>query len=45
VLDMKSSRKGAVRAAIEALRRGGANVIGVVVNRTNAPRAVFDAAA
>jgi Mrp family chromosome partitioning ATPase len=45
VLDMKSSRKRAVRTAIETLRRGGANVVGVVVNRAAVPRSVLDAAA
>jgi Mrp family chromosome partitioning ATPase len=45
VLDMKTSRKRAVRAAIEALRRRGANVVGVVVNRAAVPRAALDAAA
>jgi hypothetical protein len=42
---MKSSRKRAVRSAIETLRRGGANVVGVVVNRAAVPRSVLDAAA
>jgi Mrp family chromosome partitioning ATPase len=45
VLDMKTSRKRAVRGAIEALRRGGANVVGVVVNRAAVPRSALDAAA
>jgi capsular exopolysaccharide synthesis family protein len=45
VLDMKTSRKRAVRTAIETLRRGGANVVGVVVNRDAVPRSVMDIAA
>ncbi len=45
VLDMKTSRKRTVRAAIEMLRRGGANVVGVVVNRATVTRSVFEAAA
>ena len=45
VLDMKTSRKRAVREAIEMLRRGGANVVGVVVNRAPVARSVFDVAA
>ncbi|HEY7133637.1 MAG TPA: CpsD/CapB family tyrosine-protein kinase [Acidimicrobiia bacterium] len=45
VLDMKTSRKRAVRASIEALRRGGANIVGVVVNRAAAPRSSVEAAA
>jgi tyrosine-protein kinase len=45
VLDMKTSRKRAVRAAIESLRRGGANLVGVVVNRTSAPRGALEYAA
>jgi capsular exopolysaccharide synthesis family protein len=38
VLDMKTSRKRAVRATIESLERGGANIVGVVVNRASTPR-------
>ena len=38
VLDMKTSRKRAVRATIEALERGGANIVGLVVNRAATPR-------
>lgn len=39
VVDIKSSRKRAVRATIESLERGGANVVGVVVNRASSNRA------
>jgi succinoglycan biosynthesis transport protein ExoP len=38
VLDMKTSRKRAVRATIESLERGGANIVGIVVNRAATPR-------
>ncbi len=38
VLDIKTSRRRQVRASLEALERAGANLIGVVVNRTSAPR-------
>jgi receptor protein-tyrosine kinase len=38
VLDMKTSRKRAVRGTIESLERGGANIVGVVVNRAATPR-------
>ncbi len=35
VLDVKTSRQRAVRQALEALDRAGANLIGVVINRAN----------
>lgn len=38
VLDIKTSRRRQVRQSLEALERAGANLIGVVVNRTTAPR-------
>lgn len=38
VLDIKTSRRRQVRQSLEALERAGANLVGVVVNRTNAPR-------
>jgi capsular exopolysaccharide synthesis family protein len=38
VVDLTTSRRRAVRSAIESLRRGGANLVGVVVNRTTTPR-------
>jgi capsular exopolysaccharide synthesis family protein len=38
VLDMKTSRKRAVRATIDSLERGGANIVGLVVNRAATPR-------
>ncbi len=38
VLDMKTSRKRAVKATIESLERGGANIVGIVVNRAATPR-------
>jgi len=38
VLDTKTSRKRAVRSTIESLERGGANIVGVVVNRASTPR-------
>lgn len=38
VLDIKSSRRRQVRTSLEALERAGANLVGVVVNRTNTPR-------
>lgn len=38
VLDMKTSRKRAVKATIESLERGGANIVGIVVNRASTPR-------
>ncbi len=38
VLDIKTSRRRQVRQALEALERAGANLVGVVVNRTNVPR-------
>jgi succinoglycan biosynthesis transport protein ExoP len=38
VLDMKTSRKRAVKATIESLERGGANIVGLVVNRAATPR-------
>jgi len=42
VLDMKTSRKRAVLASIESLRRAGANVVGVVVNRAPVSRQLVD---
>jgi capsular exopolysaccharide synthesis family protein len=36
VIDIKSSKRRAVRTTIESLERGGANIVGVVVNRTAA---------
>lgn len=38
VLDVKTSRRRQVRQTLEALERAGANLVGVVVNRTAAPR-------
>lgn len=38
VLDVKTSRRRQVRQTLEALERAGANLIGVVINRTTAPR-------
>jgi capsular exopolysaccharide synthesis family protein len=38
VLDMKTSRKRAVRATVESLERGGANIVGIVVNRATTSR-------
>lgn len=38
VLDVKTSRRRQVRQSLEALERAGANLIGVVVNRTTAPK-------
>lgn len=34
VLDLKNSKQQQVRQALEELQRSGANVVGVVVNRT-----------
>jgi capsular exopolysaccharide synthesis family protein len=39
VLDIGSSRKRAVRNTIESLERGGANIVGIVVNRATVPKA------
>jgi capsular exopolysaccharide synthesis family protein len=44
VLDMKTSRKRAVLSSIDALRRAGANVVGVVVNRAPASRPLVELA-
>lgn len=38
VLDVKTSRRRQVRQTLEALERAGANLVGVVVNRTASPR-------
>ncbi len=38
VLDVKTSRRRQVRQSLEALERAGANLVGVVVNRTSSPR-------
>jgi succinoglycan biosynthesis transport protein ExoP len=38
VLDVKTSRRRQVRQTLEALERAGANLVGVVVNRTVSPR-------
>jgi capsular exopolysaccharide synthesis family protein len=38
VLDMTTSRKRSVRATVESLERGGANIIGIVVNRATVSR-------
>jgi capsular exopolysaccharide synthesis family protein len=38
VLDVKTSRRRQVRQTLEALERAGANLVGVVVNRTSSPR-------
>lgn len=38
VLDAKTSRRRAVRQALEMLDRAGANLIGVVVNRASVPK-------
>jgi capsular exopolysaccharide synthesis family protein len=38
VLDVKTSRRRQVRQTLESLERAGANLIGVVVNRTASPR-------
>jgi capsular exopolysaccharide synthesis family protein len=38
VLDVKTSRRRQVRQTLEALERAGANMVGVVVNRTASPR-------
>ena len=38
VIDVKTSRRRQVRQSIEALEHAGANLIGVVVNRTTAPK-------
>ncbi|CAB5009147.1 MAG: hypothetical protein F2894_03235 [Actinobacteria bacterium] len=34
MLDLKNSKQQQVRQALEELQRAGANVVGVVVNRT-----------
>jgi capsular exopolysaccharide synthesis family protein len=44
VLDMKTSRKRAVLSSIDALRRAGSNVVGVVVNRVPASRPLVELA-
>jgi capsular exopolysaccharide synthesis family protein len=38
VLDVKTSRRRQVRQTLESLERAGANLVGVVVNRTASPR-------
>jgi len=38
VIDMKATRREAVRSTLEALERAGANLVGVVVNRAATPR-------
>jgi capsular exopolysaccharide synthesis family protein len=38
VLDVKTSRRRQVRQTLEALERAGANLVGVVVNRTASPK-------
>ncbi len=38
VLDVKTSRRRQVRQTLEALERAGANMVGIVLNRTASPR-------
>lgn len=38
VIDVKTSRRRAVRSTLESLERAGANLVGLVVNRTATPR-------
>jgi len=38
VLDVKTSRRRAVRQSLESLERAGANIIGVVINRATVPK-------
>lgn len=41
VVDVTTSRRRAVRSAIDGLRRAGTNLVGIVVNRTTVSRGAF----